>query len=73
MINPDLPIPLHRQLSDLLRKQINSGKLTVRVPSVRTLTQQYGVSHRTAEHSLRTLAEEGLIVAVHGKGYYVTH
>jgi GntR family transcriptional regulator len=73
MINPDLPVPLHRQLSDILRKQITSGELTVRVPSIRTLVQQYDVSHRTAEHSLRTLAAEGLIIAVHGKGYYVTH
>jgi hypothetical protein len=35
------------------------------------LAQEYGVSHRTSGRALRTLADEGLIVALHGKGFYV--
>jgi GntR family transcriptional regulator len=41
------------------------------VPSIITLAQDYGVSHRTSGRALRTLADEGLIVALHGKGFYV--
>jgi hypothetical protein len=29
------------------------------------------VSHRTAAHALTTLRDEGLIISVRGKGYYV--
>jgi DNA-binding GntR family transcriptional regulator len=71
MIDPDLPVPLHEQLSDILRKRITSGELTGRVPSIITLAQEYGVSHRTSGRALRTLADEGLIIALHGKGFYV--
>ena len=41
------------------------------MPSILTLAQEYGVSHRTSGRALRTLADEGLIVALHGKGFYV--
>ena len=71
MIDPDLPVPLHVQLTNILRKQITSGALTGRVPSIITLAQEYGVSHRTSGRALRALADEELIVALHGKGFYV--
>jgi DNA-binding GntR family transcriptional regulator len=71
MIDPDLPTPLHEQLTNVIRERIRSGELTGRVPSIVTLAQEYGVSHRTSGRALRTLADEGLIVAMHGKGFYV--
>jgi DNA-binding GntR family transcriptional regulator len=37
------------------------------------LAQEYGVSHRTADHALQTLRDEGLVIAVRGKGFYVAH
>jgi DNA-binding GntR family transcriptional regulator len=55
----------------LLREQIRSGKLTGRVPSILSLAQEHGVSHRTAAHALTRLKDEGLIVSVRGKGFYV--
>jgi DNA-binding GntR family transcriptional regulator len=45
--------------------------LSGRVPSIRTLSQEYEVSTRTAERALNALRDEGLLVALHGKGYYV--
>jgi DNA-binding GntR family transcriptional regulator len=42
------------------------------VPSIVTLSQDYGVARNTAAHALRTLEEEGLITPVRGKGFYVT-
>jgi DNA-binding GntR family transcriptional regulator len=37
-----------------------------------SLTQQHGISHRTAAHALATLKHDGLIISARGKGYYVT-
>ncbi len=71
MLNHDSPVPLHEQLTAILRDDIEGGRLTGRVPSILTLAQQHQVSHRTAARALTTLRDEGLIVSVHGKGYYV--
>jgi DNA-binding GntR family transcriptional regulator len=71
VVDHDSPVPLHDQLSTLLRDQIARGVLTGRVPSILTLAQEHQVSHRTAARSLTTLRDEGLIISVHGKGYYV--
>jgi GntR family transcriptional regulator len=70
-LDPDSATPLYVQLADLLRKRIESGKLTGRLPSVKTLTEEHGVSHVTAEKALAVLKEEGLVQSVIGKGYYV--
>jgi DNA-binding GntR family transcriptional regulator len=70
VLNHNSPVPLHEQLSGLLRDRIRSGELAGRVPSIITLAQEYEVSHRTSARALSTLAAEGLIVAVQGKGYY---
>jgi GntR family transcriptional regulator len=70
-VDRDSPVPLHEQLTVLLRGQIEAGKLTGRVPSIVTLSQQYEVARNTAQRALETLRDEGLIVSVHGKGFYV--
>ena len=71
VLDPDLPVPLHEQLSEILRAMIRSGDYAGRLPSARHLAQEHGVSHRTSEHALRTLKAEGMIVSVQGKGYFV--
>jgi DNA-binding GntR family transcriptional regulator len=71
VLDPDLPVPLHEQLAEILRAKIKSGEYTGRLPSARHLAQEHGVSHRTSEHALRTLKGEGLVVPLQGKGYYV--
>lgn len=71
MINRDLPVPLHEQLASILRGRISSGELPGRIPSIKALSQEYEVSTRTVERALNTLKDEGLIVALVGKGFYV--
>jgi DNA-binding GntR family transcriptional regulator len=71
VLDHDSPVPLHEQLATILREQIRARELTGRVPSGKTLAQRYEVSHRTSERALATLRDEGLVVAVIGKGYYV--
>jgi DNA-binding GntR family transcriptional regulator len=57
--------------ADLIRGQIRSGELTGHIPSVKSLCQEHGVSHVTAERALDLLKREGLIRSVIGKGTYV--
>jgi GntR family transcriptional regulator len=71
VVNRDLPVPLHEQVAALLRARIDSGELTGRVPSIVTLSQEYEVSVKTAEHALHTLRDAGIIVVVKGRGYFI--
>ena len=71
VIDHDSATPLYLQVADLLRRQIEDGALTARLPSVKSLSQEHGVSHITAEKALAVLRDEGIIHSVIGKGYYV--
>jgi DNA-binding GntR family transcriptional regulator len=71
VLDPDLPVTLHKQLAEIIRARIRSGEYASRIPSAVTLAQEFGVSHRTSEHALRTLRDEGLITPVFGRGYFV--
>jgi GntR family transcriptional regulator len=70
-LDPDAPTPLYLQLAALLRSEIESGRLLGRLPSVKTLSQEHGISHITTEKALTLLKGDGLVIAVIGKGYYV--
>jgi DNA-binding GntR family transcriptional regulator len=70
VLDHDSGDPLYQQLAELLRGQIEAGKLAGKVPSARSLSQEHGVSHITAERALAMLRDEGLIRAVVGKGFY---
>jgi DNA-binding GntR family transcriptional regulator len=70
-VDPDSATPLYVQVATLLRARIDSGELTSRLPSLRTITQEYGVSHITAEKAVQLLREDGLVVTVIGRGTFV--
>ena len=70
-VDPDSPTPLYRQVAELLRARIKSGEITSRLPSLRTITQEYGVSHITAEKAVQLLRDDGVVVTQVGKGTYV--
>ena len=70
-IDHDAEEPLYLQLAAILRSQIQAGKLVRRVPSVKSLTQQYGVAQGTAERALAVLKEEGLVRSRIGRGHFV--
>jgi GntR family transcriptional regulator len=62
--------PLYVQVARL-RARIESGELVSRLPRLRTITQEYGVSRITAEKAVQTLREDGLVVTVIGRGTFV--
>ena len=70
-IDHDAEEPLYLQLAAILRGQIQAGEIVQRVPSVKTLTQQYGVAQGTAEKALSVLRDEGLIRSRIGRGHFV--
>ncbi|MFY1698477.1 MULTISPECIES: GntR family transcriptional regulator [unclassified Solwaraspora] len=73
MIDPDGPVPLYRQLADLLRAQIEAGELPPGrpIPSVVQLQQRYGLARGTVLHTVRVLVDEGLVQVVKGRGVFV--
>ena len=71
MIDDQSPEPLYRQVAGILRERIASGDIISRLPSLKTITQEYGVSHVTAEKAVALLREEGLVVVVIGRGAFV--
>ena len=70
-LDHDAEEPLYLQLAAILRGQIGTGQISRRVPSVKTLTEQYDVAQGTAERALAVLREEGLIRSRIGRGHFV--
>ncbi|MFJ6460001.1 GntR family transcriptional regulator [Streptomyces sp. NPDC091387] len=71
--NAESQPPASRLIAQALRSAIESGELQPgdRVPSERTLAEQYGAARNTAREAIRLLAEQGLVVAKHGRGVFV--
>ena len=73
-IDRDWHEPVYAQMAAILRGQISSGELAPGrpVPSLRTLVETYGVNRGTAAKAIRVLADEGLVMVVKGRGWFVT-
>jgi GntR family transcriptional regulator len=71
MIDPQLPIPAYQQLAGILRRRIQAGDLKGRLPSEKTLVQEFGIAQSTVRRALSVLREEGLVVTVRGLGSFV--
>jgi len=65
---------IYVRIASEVRTRIEAGEFDSvgKIPSVRTLMQEYGVAYDTAQHAVRTLEGEGLVVRYPGRGYYVT-
>src|SRR5215210_1142580 len=72
-LDRDSTVPLHRQLYEGLRGQILSGRLPAgsRLPSVRSLVREFGISRNTVTGALSQLSAEGYLEAQVGSGTYV--
>ncbi|BCL39042.1 PLP-dependent aminotransferase family protein [Nostoc sp. MS1] len=72
-INPNAPLPLHRQVYEELRQGILSGRLRPgeRLPSTRSLAQLLEVSRATITQSYDLLLSEGYLETIVGSGTFV--
>ncbi len=66
-------IPIYQQIAEQLRMDILAGRLKEGeyLPSIRGLAKDLRISVITTMKAYEQLAEEGLVTAVQGKGFYV--
>jgi GntR family transcriptional regulator/MocR family aminotransferase len=71
----DVSRPLYLQLYEILRDDITAGVYPYggKLPSKRTLSERYGMSVLTVEHTLSLLTDEGYIEPRQRSGYYVCY
>lgn len=74
-INPDLDIPIYRQLVDTIRTAIKKGTLTAgqRLPTVAEMTDELGVARGTIKRAYDELERAALIEKVQGRGTFVRY
>jgi GntR family transcriptional regulator len=72
-IDPSSDRAVYRQIADHLRASIEVQELApgAQLPPESQLVTDYGVSRVTARRALSVLVTDGLVVAEHGKGWFV--
>jgi DNA-binding GntR family transcriptional regulator len=72
-VRADDPRTKAAQIADDLRERIESGEFTpgAKLPSLRTLAADYGVTQPTANDALQQLHSDGLAGHSSGRGYFV--
>ncbi|MEU8383833.1 GntR family transcriptional regulator [Streptosporangium sp. NPDC048865] len=73
VLDRDGPVPLYRQVADIVRRRIDVGSLDPGdpVPSETELESEYGIARTTARRVARELREQGLVYTVQGEGTFV--
>lgn len=73
LLNSKSPVPLHLQLEEILRKNIQDGVWAENemIPSENELSRQYNLSRMTVRNVIMRLVQEGLLYRVQGKGTFV--
>lgn len=74
MIDKNSPIPLYFQLKEHLRRSIEDRTYVTGdiLPSENELSDKYKISRMTVKQSLDSLASEGFVKRVKGRGTFVT-
>ncbi|GAA3042449.1 hypothetical protein GCM10020229_79260 [Kitasatospora albolonga] len=69
----DDPRPPYQQAADVLRKDIEEGRLKAgeKLPSARELQARFGLASATIQSALKVLKDERLIYSVQSRGSYV--
>ena len=72
-LKTDSPTPLYMQLYNYLREEITAGRLAAgeRLPSLRLLSKDLGISVTTVETAYSQFLVEGYVKSRPQSGYYV--
>lgn len=73
VIDEDSPVPKYKQLIAALTKAIKTGEFAQnqQLPSINELAEELYIARDTIEKAYHELKEQGLILSVRGKGYFV--
>ncbi len=73
ILNANSPVPLYRQLADLLLQRIRSGEYPAgsRIPSEHELAKVFGIGRPTVRQATDLLVRKGLLERRRGSGTYV--
>ena len=75
VVNPQLDIPIYRQLVDATRAAVKNGTLAphTQLPTVQELADRLGVAKGTVKRAYDELDREGLVEKVQGRGTFVRY
>ena len=59
------------QVANNIAVRIETGEITHKLPSERSLAEEYGVAYQTVRHAMKVLREQGLIITRQGRGTFV--
>ena len=71
VLDPNNPLPLHAQITNILRKRVFEENLTGKIPSERELMDYFSVSRSTVREAIESLVRDGILEKKHGKGTFV--
>ena len=65
--------PIYRRIADSIIESIKKGSIAqdTKLPSIRKLAKEYGVSNLTALNAMRLLEDERIVYAMPKRGYFV--
>lgn len=74
-INPNLDVPIYRQLVDAIHAAVQRGELAPReqLPTVQELSEDLNVARGTIKRAYDELEREGLVEKVQGRGTFVKY
>lgn len=70
-VDLDSPDPLYEQVAAIIRARIADGTYAKRIPSARTLVDEFDLSLPTIQKAMRLLRDEGVVVTRVGRGTFV--
>lgn len=74
-INPELEIPIYKQLVDIIRSAIKKGSLISgqQLPTVQEMTENLGIARGTIKRAYDELEIAGFVEKVQGRGTFVRY
>ena len=74
-INPQLDVPIYRQLVDSIQTAVKKGNLPAghQLPTVQEMNQSLGIARGTVKRAYDELERIGLVEKVQGRGTFVCY